>query len=422
KQPKNPAPTANNGGKGFGVTWGKSCKDATTTSTTKWKHCNPKSEEDKLEARQMVYELYNKKEASGVKTNTIIGEIARELGLSRPVTESCYNLEKTRLDPQASTSTATANSPYSEFLDEKGRLKKKHKLRPEQHGPFEEFKRRVFQTYEDTLKKHNKRVPGGAFDAVAKEMQIPKLVVKAIHETMRTVKETAEPSKDDQNKVYEAVCKLQEKKCKEEKIIEQVSENLSLTGIKTRYLYSTQDRFFYKHFDASIETAEQNMDLKMELTVQNQITLSYLEVADNFTFACKSNDHKTAKLRFILSPTMGDRNGLFGNIHKHMKSVHNVDFEEIRSRLTLEQIREQYKVDDEVRHRVAFLYWAFDNSPKALSHIVAVLRCSSAIASPQSSSSPLADNQPSTQLLPEFPGISNDHAWVFCFFIPGTID
>lgn len=82
----------------------------------------------------------------------------------------------------------------------------------------------------------------------------------------------------------------------------------------------------------------------MELTVQNQITLSYLEVADNFTFACKSNDHKTAKLRFILSPTMGDRNGLFGNIHKHMKSVHNVDFEEIRSRLTLEQIREQYKV------------------------------------------------------------------------------
>ncbi len=71
---------------------------------------------------------------------------------------------------------------------------------------------------------------------------------------------------------------------------------------------------------------------------------------------------------------------------------------------------------------MAFLYWAFDNSPKALSHIVAVLRCSSAIASPQSSSSPLADNQPSTQLLPEFPGISNDHAWVFCFFIPGTID
>ncbi len=96
----------------------------------------------------------------------------------------------------------------------------------------------MFQTYEDTLKKHNKRVPGGAFDAVAKEMQIPKLVVKAIHETMRTVKETAEPSKDDQNKVYEAVCKLQEKKCKEEKIIEKVSENLSLTGIKTRYLYS----------------------------------------------------------------------------------------------------------------------------------------------------------------------------------------
>ncbi len=66
----------------------------------KWKHCNPKSEEDKLEARQMVYELYNEKEASGVKTNTIIGEIARELGLSRIVAEGCYKFEKARLDPQ----------------------------------------------------------------------------------------------------------------------------------------------------------------------------------------------------------------------------------------------------------------------------------------------------------------------------------
>ncbi len=82
----------------------------------------------------------------------------------------------------------------------------------------------------------------------------------------------------------------------------------------------------------------------MELTVQNQITLSYLEVADNFTFACKSNDHKTAKLRFVLKPTMREKNGLLGNIHKHMKLVHGVDAEEIRSRLTLEQIRKQYKV------------------------------------------------------------------------------
>ena len=71
---------------------------------------------------------------------------------------------------------------------------------------------------------------------------------------------------------------------------------------------------------------------------------------------------------------------------------------------------------------MAFLYWAFDNSPKALGHIIAVLRCSSAIASPQSSSSPLDDSQTSIQLLPEFPGISEEHAWVFCFFIPGTVD
>ncbi len=66
--------------------------------------------------------------------------------------------------------------------------------------------------------------------------------------------------------------------------------------------------------------------------------------------------------------------------------------------------------------------WAFDNSPKALCHIIAVLRCSSAIASSQSSSSPLNDNQTSTRLFPEFPGILEEHAWVFCFFTPGTVD
>ncbi len=71
---------------------------------------------------------------------------------------------------------------------------------------------------------------------------------------------------------------------------------------------------------------------------------------------------------------------------------------------------------------MAFLYWAFDNSPKALGHIIAVLRCSSAIASPQSSSSPLDGNQTSIRLFPEFPGISEDHAWVFCFFTPGTVN
>ncbi len=69
-------------------------------------------------------------------------------------------------------------------------------------------------------------------------MQIPKSVVKTIHETMRTSKDTAETSKDDQNKVYEAVCKLQEKKCKEEKIFEKVAKNLSITSFKARDFYS----------------------------------------------------------------------------------------------------------------------------------------------------------------------------------------
>ncbi len=75
-----------------------------------------------------------------------------------------------------------------------------------------------------------------------------------------------------------------------------------------------------------------------------------------------------------------------------------------------------------MRHQFAFVSWAFDNSPKTLGHIIAVARCSSAIASPPSSSSPLDDNQTSNQLLPEFSGILDDHAWVFCFFNPGTVD
>ncbi len=86
------------------------------------------------------------------------------------------------------------------------------------------------------------------------------------------------------------------------------------------------------------------MNLNMQLTVQNQITLSYLEVGDNYSFTCMSNDHKTTKLSFVLTPFMRDKNGILANMHKHMKNAHNVDIEEIRSRLTLAQIREQYKV------------------------------------------------------------------------------
>ena len=93
-----------------------------------------------------------------------------------------------------------------------------------------------------------------------------------------------------------------------------------------------------------METVEEKMNLNMELTIQNLITLSYLEVADNFSFKCKSNDHKTAKLQFVLSPVMLSRNMLLGNIRKHMKSAHGVDNDEIIGRLTLAQIREQYEV------------------------------------------------------------------------------
>lgn len=96
----------------------------------------------------------------------------------------------------------------------------------------------MWQTYHDLLKRHNKRVPGGAFEAVAKEMQIPKSVVKAIHESMRTSKASVVPSTNDQKSVYEAVCKLQEEKCKEEKIFEKVAKNLGITSFKARDFYS----------------------------------------------------------------------------------------------------------------------------------------------------------------------------------------
>ncbi len=96
----------------------------------------------------------------------------------------------------------------------------------------------MWQTYQDTLKKHKNRVPGGAFEAVANEMQIPKLVVKSIHETMRTSKDTAVTPKDEQQTVYETVCKLQEEKCKEEKIFEKVAKSLSITSFKARDFYS----------------------------------------------------------------------------------------------------------------------------------------------------------------------------------------
>ncbi len=57
----------------------------------------------------MVYELYNEKEASGVDNKSIIGQIARELGLSRIVTEGCYNFEKTRLDPEVNYTVILRN-------------------------------------------------------------------------------------------------------------------------------------------------------------------------------------------------------------------------------------------------------------------------------------------------------------------------
>lgn len=86
------------------------------------------------------------------------------------------------------------------------------------------------------------------------------------------------------------------------------------------------------------------MVFNIELTIQNQIVLSYLENANNYSFNCKSNEHKTAKLNFVLTPAMREKTLILNNIITHLKSAHNVDIDETRNRLPLEQIREQYPV------------------------------------------------------------------------------
>lgn len=75
-----------------------------------------------------------------------------------------------------------------------------------------------------------------------------------------------------------------------------------------------------------------------------------------------------------------------------------------------------------MHRRFDFLNWAFDSSPKALGHVIAVVRCSSAIASSSPSSLSLTDDENVEPVqLPQFPDISKEHAWVFCFFKPGSV-
>ncbi len=74
-----------------------------------------------------------------------------------------------------------------------------------------------------------------------------------------------------------------------------------------------------------------------------------------------------------------------------------------------------------MRRRFDFLTWALDSSPRTLAHIVAVVKCSSAIASSSSSSLSANDNSLISSLFPEFPDISNDDAWIYCFFKPGSV-
>ncbi len=83
---------------------------------------------------------------------------------------------------------------------------------------------------------------------------------------------------------------------------------------------------------------------KSVFTVSIRVVLSYLEIADNFGFQCKSNDHKQVKKAFKLNPCVLIKKELFGNIEKHVKSVHGVDFDKIRENLTPTEIVKKYPV------------------------------------------------------------------------------
>ncbi len=110
------------------------------------------------------------------------------------------------------------------------------------------------------------------------------------------------------------------------------------------YFFQDPRSFFYQYFEASFDDIAKKMAPNFQITIQQRIIFSYLEITDNFSFRCKSNDHKIAKVNFNFLPALRDKTNLFGSINKHMKSAHNVDVEEIKSRLTLEQIKKQYKV------------------------------------------------------------------------------
>ncbi len=79
-------------------------------------------------------------------------------------------------------------------------------------------------------------------------------------------------------------------------------------------------------------------------TVSNRVVLSYLEIADNFSFQCKSNDHKQVKMSYKLHPNLSLKKELMGNIENHVKSIHGVNFDEIRENLTSTKIVEKYPV------------------------------------------------------------------------------
>lgn len=130
-------------------------------------------------------------------------------------------------------------------MDNNGRIIKPKKHEIEKLGKFEEFKQKIWEKYLKTSKKTKGNKIKYSPDSVAKEMKIHVNAVKNICEQKKRAETSTDTSvqenkNETQKAVYEAVCTLlknEKYKDKEDKILEKVSKDLSITTFKTRDFY-----------------------------------------------------------------------------------------------------------------------------------------------------------------------------------------
>ncbi len=130
-------------------------------------------------------------------------------------------------------------------MDNNGRLIKPQKHEIEKLRKFEEFRQKIWKKYLDTSKETKGNKIKYSPDSVAKEMKIHVSVVKNVATQMKSLKtstdtSTQEIKNETQNAVYEAVCELlknKKYKDKEDKVLEKVAKDLSITSFKARDFY-----------------------------------------------------------------------------------------------------------------------------------------------------------------------------------------